>query len=185
MLHKEKRMEETGLFLWKERGNQIKLLPKERDLFYDPLGKSEEAIVIHLQGEGCVSVLAHSLQQEINWDDWYWAAAWWRGWNKLLAPSQVYVNAQKLTKAVQWQCRPYNPLWMLKHQTPVIFLNERSTAQLLYCPKEGDVHRVVKVTPSVRIPSQINHLKLFINNNSFSKTVVPSGNLLLLVTSSG
>lgn len=51
---------------------------------------------------------------------------------------------------------------MPKHQIPVIFLNEKNTAQLLCCSKEDDVQHMVKVTLSVRIPSQINHLKLFI-----------------------
>lgn len=68
---------------------------------------------------------------------------------------------------------------MLKHQIPVIFLNERNAAQLLCYSKEDDVQHMVKVTLSVRIPSRINHLKLFIKNISPSKAFVPSGNLLL------
>jgi len=55
---------------------------------------------------------------------------------------------------------------MHKHQIPVIFLNERSTAHLFLYPKESDVHHVVKVAPSVRISSQINCFKVFIKNNS-------------------
>lgn len=58
---------------------------------------------------------------------------------------------------------------MLKHQIPEIFLNERNTAQLLCYSKEDNVQHMVKVTLSVRIPSQINHLELFIKNISSSK----------------
>lgn len=57
---------------------------------------------------------------------------------------------------------------------------------MFYYPKEGDIHCMAEMTPSVRIPSQISHLKLFIKNNVSSKTFMPYGTLLLLpVTSSG
>lgn len=82
---------------------------------------------------------------------------------------------------MQWQCRPCHSLRMLKHQIPVIFLNERNY------PKKGDVPHVVTTRwlPVSEFHHKINHLKLFINNNSSSKTFVRSGNLLLHVTSSG
>lgn len=50
-------------------GEQKQITSQSKGFFcFDPLGKSQEA-VIHLQGKASVSVLAHSLQQDINSDD--------------------------------------------------------------------------------------------------------------------
>lgn len=72
-------MEEADLFLLRKRGNKLKLLAKVRYFIRDPFGRSQEAIVTHLQEKGCSSsssVLAQGLHQEMNSDNWYWSDAW-------------------------------------------------------------------------------------------------------------
>lgn len=63
-------MEEADLFLWRKRENKLKQLAKLSCFICDPFGKSQEAIVTHLQEKGCSrsSVLAQSLHQEIKAD---------------------------------------------------------------------------------------------------------------------
>lgn len=154
MFHRKKSMEETDLLLWRESENKLKLLGKVTYFSPWPVWKESGSNSYTPAGEGLQQCFGAEFapRDKLRPLILVWCLVTWMKQILGLIPSPHKHLQKHCSNCVGHN----NSLQMLKHQIPVIFLNEKNTAQLLCHSKKDDVQHMVKVTLNIKVPSQIN-----------------------------